>query len=160
MPSFYYSTRIQKMNFGRRSKVTSSCKWPIIWGGGCLFSLWRKPRSLWTASKTDSVQELPRTQTSLSRSKFARKERREGENRQKPSHGLLRFDNIDAHFELAFVRDVKNEAPGEEDGSGSIRSCKTTWTPAGNKKSVENNKNASLKLLVTKRKKHLVKKQP
>lgn len=151
MPSFYYSTRIQKMNFGRRSKVTS----------GCLFSLWRKPRSLWTASKTNSVQELPRTQTSLSRSKFARKERREGENRQKPSsHGLLRFDNIDAQFELAFVRDVKNEAPGEEDGSGSIRSCKTTWTPAGNKKSVENNKNASLKLLVTKRKKHLVKKQP
>ena len=154
MPSFYYSTRIQKMNFGRRSKVMSSCKWPIIWGDGCLFSLWRKPRSLWTASKTDSVQELPRTQTSLSWSKFARKERWEAENRRKPSsHGLLRFDNIDAHFELAFVRDVKNEAPGEEDGSGSIRSCKTTWTPAGNKKSVENNKNASLKLLVTKRKK-------
>ena len=80
----------------------------------------------WTASKTDSVQESPRTQTSLSRCKFALKEsleRWEGENRRKPSsHGLLRFDNGDVHFELAFVRDAKNEAPGEEDGSGSIRS--------------------------------------
>ena len=26
MPSFYYPTRIQKMNSGRRGKVTSSCK--------------------------------------------------------------------------------------------------------------------------------------
>lgn len=137
------------------------------WQGGCLFSLWRKPRSLWTASKTDSVQELPRTQTSLSRSNFACKERREGENRRKPSsYGLLRFDNNDAHFGLAFVRDAKNEAPGEEDGSGSIRSfflCK--WQDDMNtcrkqKKNVENNKNASLKSLGTKRKKHLMKKQP
>lgn len=103
----------------------------------------------WTASKTDSVQESPRTQTSLSRCKFARKEsleRREGENRRKPSsHGLLRFDNSDVHFELAFVRDAKNEAPGEEDGSGSICSfflCK--WQDDMNtcrkqKKNVENN---------------------
>lgn len=92
-----------------------------------LIQFMAEANSFWTALKTDSVQELPRTQTSLSRSKFACKERRDGENRRKPSsHGLLRFDNSDAHFELAFVRDSKNDAPGEEDGSGSIRSCKTT----------------------------------
>ena len=128
MPSFYYSIRIQKMNFGRRSKVTSSCKWPIIIEGLGAYSVYG-------GSHVHFRQRQKRTQFRSclvlrrlsSRSKFAPKERREGENRQKPSsHGLLRFDNIDAQFELAFVRDVKNEAPGEDDGSGSIRSCKTT----------------------------------
>lgn len=40
MPSFYYSTRIQKMNFGRRTKVTSSCKWPIIIEGADAYSVY------------------------------------------------------------------------------------------------------------------------
>ena len=116
------------------------------WAGWVLIQFMAEANSFWTASKTDSVQELPRTQTSLSRCKFERKERREGQNRRKPSsHGLLRFDNSDAHFELAFVRDAKNEAPGEEAGSGSIRGfflCK--WQDDMNtcrkqKKNVENN---------------------
>jgi len=50
-----------------------------------LIQFMAEANSFWTASKTDSVQELPRTQTSLSRRKFALKERRErertGENR-------------------------------------------------------------------------------
>lgn len=129
MPSFYYSTRIQKMNFGRRSKVTSSCKWPIIIEGVGAYSVYG-------GSHVHFGQRQKRTQfrsclvlrrLSLEVNLRAKKGGREktGENLL-PMVSCMRFDNIDAHFELAFVRDVKNEAPGEEDGSGSIRSCKTT----------------------------------